>query len=816
MELYFLEKTFSVPDDITTYWEAIRIAESQSEALFHSFCDTLASSTESYLSDEKLYDYMKDCAGIFIKRLCEKGIYNKTTDDYVFNNPAFDDYKQINQLAKNTIEALELQSNANISDQSKIAEENAASNITGSGVRVFTSSFLELAMGAAYESHQLNKQQAEAQQEYNNEVAKIIKRNTAILNSKVSDFIRNNYIPLMEKTLKIYVYNMADKYLEDLSHNNKFNKDTLKFTNISKSSSLLENLKYTDNKSAVLEEAFLACPFNIDVYFEAYKYANINKQTIETIKTMRLYYKFYNALFDKLKSIDVKKSLINALTDAEPLINILSLCDDTDKSTYYLTLIRPYVNDYARLKNFWSVSIESCKTSFTDFFEFPNTLTEEIIKEFAENQVKSIISQSDFDLLAFKPEIKFIERIAPDHFTEELTKDNIDKYYIEKIYGNLLLVWKEKIEEYHKKEEEKKHIAEEKRIAAEKIKKKTKHIIAIITSAAAVIVAFVIVLVTVIIPANLYNKAMQLYDNKELLQAASAFGKIFGYKDSTEKIYECLYKCNVNKTIYVGYDHTVGLISDGTVIAVGDNEYNQCNTSNWKDIIAISAGGINTVGLKSDGTVVTIEDDYEQSEILKWKDIIAISTRSSHTIGLKSNGTVIAVGDDGIYGFLNVSDWKDIVAIFASDYNTVGLKSNGTVVAVGDNGCGQCNVSNWKDIIAISAGLSHTVGLKSDGTVVAVGNNEDGRCNVSDWKDIVAISAGSYHTVGLKSDGTVVAVGNNEDGQCNVSDWKDIIAISAGGFHTVGLKSDGTVVAVGNNEDGQCNVSDWKDIKLPK
>lgn len=37
-------------------------------------------------------------------------------------------------------------------------------------------------------------------------------------------------------------------------------------------------------------------------------------------------------------------------------------------------------------------------------------------------------------------------------------------------------------------------------------------------------------------------------------------------------------------TIAVGSRHTVGLKSDGTVTAVGDNRYGQCDVSGWCDI----------------------------------------------------------------------------------------------------------------------------------------------------------------------------------------------------------------------------------------
>ncbi len=313
-----------------------------------------------------------------------------------------------------------------------------------------------------------------------------------------------------------------------------------------------------------------------------------------------------------------------------------------------------------------------------------------------------------------------------------------------------------------------------------------------------------------------YDAAAELANKGKTAEAAIAFGKLGDFRDSRERSFEYWDEVAFRESVSAGYSHTVGLKTDGTVVAAGGKYDIACNVSGWKDIVAVSAGWYQTVGLKTDGTVVAVgENDDGQCNVSGWKDIVAVSAGYFYTVGLKSDGTVVAVGNNH-FGKCDVSGWKDIVAVSAGYYHTVGLKSDGTVVAVGKNNYGQCDVSGWTDIVAVSVGYFHTVGLKSDGTLVAVGWNGDGQCNVSGWTDIVAVSAEWNYTVGLKSDGTVVAVGNNEYGQCDVSGWTDIVAVSARGAHTIGLKSDGTVVAVGYNFFGQCDVSDWTDIKLPK
>ncbi len=282
-----------------------------------------------------------------------------------------------------------------------------------------------------------------------------------------------------------------------------------------------------------------------------------------------------------------------------------------------------------------------------------------------------------------------------------------------------------------------------------------------------------------------------------------------------------------------GWTHSVGLRSDGTVVATGNNEYGQCDVSDWTDIVSIVADSFHTVGLRSNGTVVAAGEHnaFGQYDVGDWTDIVAIDAGSFHAVGLRSDGTVVTAGGD-YYGECNVDNWFDIVAIAVGTSHTVGLRSDGTVVAVGENSSGQCDVSNWTDIIAIAASTYHTVGLRSDGTVVAVGNNDCRQCDVQDWTDIVAVAAGTFRTVGLRSDGTVVAVSyldeklgyfeGYEQKAIDVDDWTDIVAIAAGDNWTLGVKSDGTVVSTGIPSDasdyhlpdfGQTNVDGWTDIK---
>jgi hypothetical protein len=75
----------------------------------------------------------------------------------------------------------------------------------------------------------------------------------------------------------------------------------------------------------------------------------------------------------------------------------------------------------------------------------------------------------------------------------------------------------------------------------------------------------------------------------------------------------------VHFMVAASYYHTVGLRSDGTVIAVGDNSTGQCNVRRWTNIIQVAAGSYHTVGVRSDGTVLAVGwDDIQQCAVGNW------------------------------------------------------------------------------------------------------------------------------------------------------------------------------------------------------
>lgn len=280
----------------------------------------------------------------------------------------------------------------------------------------------------------------------------------------------------------------------------------------------------------------------------------------------------------------------------------------------------------------------------------------------------------------------------------------------------------------------------------------------------------------------------------------------------------CLRQLNtlLAMTVSAGENHSVGLRTDGTAMAAGDNAAGQCEVSGWHNLAGVTAGWNHTLGLKTDGTVLYAgAENTAYGQVADWANVVAIAAGEHHSVAVLGNGRVVAVGDD-TYGQCDTAHWSGIVAVAAGRNHTVALRQDGTVYATGDNPSGGCNVEKWKNVIAIAAGDGFTLGLTKDGAVLAAGDAEASGNLLDLTKHMTAVSAGFHHGLALDSDGTLHGSGKDDRHQIQVGHWTHVLAATGGSSHSVGICTDGTAYAIGGNPKGQCNVGNWTDMGIPQ
>jgi alpha-tubulin suppressor-like RCC1 family protein len=170
------------------------------------------------------------------------------------------------------------------------------------------------------------------------------------------------------------------------------------------------------------------------------------------------------------------------------------------------------------------------------------------------------------------------------------------------------------------------------------------------------------------------------------------------------------------------------LMSDGTVLCWGDDEFGEC--------------GDNTQSFLNNDTPMAVQN---------LTSALAISVGAEHACALRSDGTVWCWGDDS---YDELGDGGN-----NNDYSTVPVQAKGVTGAV-----------------AIAAGDDFTCALLQTGSVVCWGANFTGQLGDGTENDsatpvvalssgAVALSAGDEHACALKSDGSAWCWGSNFAGQ---------------------------------------------------
>jgi hypothetical protein len=219
------------------------------------------------------------------------------------------------------------------------------------------------------------------------------------------------------------------------------------------------------------------------------------------------------------------------------------------------------------------------------------------------------------------------------------------------------------------------------------------------------------------------------------------------------------------------------------------------------DFVALSAGGLHSLGLKSNGSIVAWGSNYygQCNVPLPNAHFLAVADGYTHSLGLKADGSIVAWGTND-YGQCDVpAPNTDFVALAGGSRYSLGLKADGSIVAWGENDYGQCDVPVPNTgFVALVAGYYHGLGLKADGSIVAWGANAYGDCDVpAPNTDFVALAAGLVHSLGLKADGSIVAWGAGGPGQSGYPHFgqsvvpapnADFVGLAAGEVHSLGLK----------------------------
>lgn len=237
--------------------------------------------------------------------------------------------------------------------------------------------------------------------------------------------------------------------------------------------------------------------------------------------------------------------------------------------------------------------------------------------------------------------------------------------------------------------------------------------------------------------------------------------------------------------IAAGYGHSLALLSNGTVKAWGLNlngelglgsminqdTPQQIPSSSLSNVVAVAAGWNHSLALLANGTVMawgigeygrlglgntTNQSTPQQIPVGTLNNVVAIAAGGGHSLALCANGAVLAWGwnTSGQLGSGNTTNQlfpqqvpatslNNVLSVVAGGTHSFAQLSNGKVMAWGDDYYGQLGLggtpfpgiqpaplqisaNSLSNVSALAAGAWHSLALTSDGAVKSWGWNSSG------------------------------------------------------------------------------------------
>ena len=299
----FFDKEYSIPSDVVTYVGLVDFTNGIRDSLVASFKKQIWPSIDVIESDNFMIAAINDQVAKFVRKLLENDIYDRTANDYLQGNKGYELFLDTKKKVLRQIISIRQEKLDTYRAGVEGAIHRKEASVTGLDFGIISGSFVNHMIYAYMDASKQTKQEQEALKTYNREIAELDKQ-AAEYDRQENAYIADNVIPAMNTVFTFFAYELLDKYVSDLIKVGKFDKAALDFINLERSNDLLENINLAGNKRAVIESAFVACPFNMAVYMHAMKLEMLDEDTFETANVFKQGSKIISFLKESLGAAD--------------------------------------------------------------------------------------------------------------------------------------------------------------------------------------------------------------------------------------------------------------------------------------------------------------------------------------------------------------------------------------------------------------------------------------------------------------------------------------------------------------------------------
>ncbi len=283
--VHFLGEEYIVPSELREFVGYTYFFERIQDEILSSFAKQITKqrNTCANVDQELLTKVGEDV----IAKLAQDNIFDVTLDDLVYNNEGYVKLETVMRDTMSEMINISIESLEQLETGYDKAYSEAYSQVNGSGMAVYGDMSSLLAYDLVEQMY-VNKQTKAAELEYNAAIDSLNKDVKNAQERKERDLLVNQHYPKMKEALILFVAYMEEYYLDKLEQHDIFMYSQVKKYNPKRSSNLLKNANFVSDKLGLAKEAFVCCPYNIEIYKFVIDNGFIDLPTFETAKYFML------------------------------------------------------------------------------------------------------------------------------------------------------------------------------------------------------------------------------------------------------------------------------------------------------------------------------------------------------------------------------------------------------------------------------------------------------------------------------------------------------------------------------------------------
>lgn len=415
----FLGENYSFPEELKDYVsycnEFEKINKRLSQALLVTMNRPTITGDETSQAGEvetKLKEDMRKEGRKVISMLAKYNIFDVTESDLVDNNKGYIYYNDVYQnimmrgLRLNLAEDLQ-----NFLDGWEDAQQSAYSQVTGTGISMYSNSMIAHMTLAAFETSTIKKQCEQADRDYERAMDALSARGTSVTEKKNAEVMIKTFAEIAN-AFGMFISELMDTFLNKLQQNNIFDYSKTKEYDIKRSSEILNNMSLVEDKKSVLIQAFKSCPYNPDIYA---KVLEMGLCDFDTFKTAQYYYQ--DEVLTEVLDDYVKKNLKNTEKVTVP-ISILATYRGTDEIGIWKKIYEGTLENIEGTYKIFNTALSDKKKLDRFIRDNISSSMKEVVKKSREDVIKNI----DKKMLALVSEKQYDEFVGMGILSPEIIR----------------------------------------------------------------------------------------------------------------------------------------------------------------------------------------------------------------------------------------------------------------------------------------------------------------------------------------------------------------------------------------------------------